>query len=350
MRRWGCVSSGPAGPRERQCGTDDGRPGGSSAGHHEGAVQVKLEAGARPSSPGADVLTDNGASGEAFPVPSDAGDGETHFDTGVGQPLEGASGDDDGLPSSSPVDEAPASLAGPGGASLGVAAALASPGDEASTAGDDLLLLPPAGGGRGVDGPGGEARTPEAGDGCLASCVEATGPGAQPHGVVSPPATTVFGGGIGVALGADGCGCTIVAHSVEVSESDSDLGASPPTAAAAAELAATADPEDGPSRPAPRAPFNEQLPCFGTQVRDFVPGQAVRTSQAFGLGERTCSTRANSSAGSAHRIAGAPGRPLARARTARPARRAGLPGRRGGPRALANRAASNTGLPQCDGG
>ena len=199
-------------PGSGQCGTD-GRPGGSSAGHREGAVQVKLEAGARPSSPGADVLKDNGASGEAFPVPSDAGDGETHFDTGGDQPFEGASGDDDGLPSFSPVDEAPASPAAPGGASFGAAAAPSPPGDEASAAGDDLLLFSPAGGGRGVDGPGGEARAPEAGDGCLPSCVEAIGPGARSHGVASPPATTVFGGGIGVALGADGCGSTNVAHS-----------------------------------------------------------------------------------------------------------------------------------------
>ena len=170
-----CVGGGASAvaqqdPRSGQGGTDDGRPGGSGAGHHGGAVQVKLEAGARPSSPGADVFTDNGASGEALPVPSDASDGKTHFDTGGDQPLEGASGDGDGLPSFSPVDEAPASLAGPEGASFGAAAAPASPGDETSTAGDDLLLLPPAGGGRGVDGPGGEARTPEAGDGCLPLC------------------------------------------------------------------------------------------------------------------------------------------------------------------------------------
>ena len=40
-----------------------------------------------------------------------------------------------------------------------------------------------------------------------------------------------------------------VAHSVEVSESDGDLGTSPPAAAAAAEVAATADPGEGPSPP-----------------------------------------------------------------------------------------------------
>ena len=100
-----------------------------------------------------------------------------------------------------------------------------------------------------MDGQGDGNHTPEARGFGFPPCAGATGPGAQSHGVVSPPATTVFGDGIGVAPPADGGSNANVAHSVEVSESDSDLGASPPTTTAANEAAATADPEDGPSLP-----------------------------------------------------------------------------------------------------
>ena len=253
-----CVGGGASAvaqqdPGSGRCGTADGRPGGIGVAHHDDAVQVKLEVGAHPSSPGADAPADTDASGEALPVPSDADDGEARLDTGGDQPPEGASGADDGLPSFSPVDEAPVSPAGTGDASFGTTAAPASPGDKAPTAGDDLPLLSLAGGGRGVGGSSGGTRTPEAGDGGRPSCVEAAGPGGLPHGVVSPPATTVFGGGIGVALGAGGCGNANVAHSVEVSESESDLGASPPVTTAAAEAAAMADPEGVPSPSGPES-------------------------------------------------------------------------------------------------
>ena len=52
--------------------------------------------------------------------------------------------------------------------------------------------------------------------------------GIQPHGVVSPPATTVFGGGIGGAPTDedDDDGSAGVRHRVPLTDSDSDLGAS----------------------------------------------------------------------------------------------------------------------------
>ena len=72
-------------------------------------------------------------------------------------------------------------------------------------------------------------------------CAGAAGLGAPPLGVVCPPATTVFGGVIGVALEADSGGNANVAHSVEVSESESDLGTSPPAPVSVApEATATA--------------------------------------------------------------------------------------------------------------
>ena len=198
---------------------------------------------------GADVPSGSGASGEALPVPSDAGDGEAHCDAGGDRPLEGASGTDDGLPSFSPIDEVPASPAGLGEAVLGAAAVYDTPGEEAPAPGRDLPLFSPADEGHGEGGQVDGTRSPKAGACGFPPCTWAAGPGAQPHGVVSPPACTVFGGGIGVAPTADGGSNANVAHSVEVSESDSDLGASTPATTAANEAAATVGPEGGPSLP-----------------------------------------------------------------------------------------------------
>ena len=48
-------------------------------------------------------------------------------------------------------------------------------------------------------------------------------PVSRPPGVVSPPAVTVFRGGVGATDGANGADSDAnVAHSVEVSESESD--------------------------------------------------------------------------------------------------------------------------------
>ena len=224
-------------------GTEGSLPGDDGVACRDGALRVKLEADTRPSPPGADVPSGS------VPVPSGAGDGGAQCDAGGDRPLEGASGTDDGLPSFSPIDGAPASPAGPGEAVLGATAVHDTPGEEAPALGRDLPLLSPAGGGHGEGGQVDGTRSPEAGACGFPLGTWATGPGEQPRGVVSPPACTVFGGGIGVAPTADGGSSANVAHSVDVSDSDSDLGASTPATTAANEAAATLGPEGGPSLP-----------------------------------------------------------------------------------------------------
>ena len=76
---------------------------------------------ARPSSPVGDG-PDGEAVDEAFPVPSDATGDETRRFEGDGRPSAGMAGADDGLPSSSPVEEATASPVGPGDEPPGAAA------------------------------------------------------------------------------------------------------------------------------------------------------------------------------------------------------------------------------------
>ena len=120
---------------------------------------------------------------------------------------------------------------------------------EATARGRDLPLLADADEGHEEGGRVDGTRSPGAGAGGFPPCAGATGAGAQPHGVVSPPATTVFGGGIGVAPTSGAGDNANIAHSVGISDSDSDLGVSTPATTAANETAATEGPGDAPSLP-----------------------------------------------------------------------------------------------------
>ena len=209
--------------------------------------------GTHPASPDDDAPAASGRGGEALPVPSDADDGQARLDTDGSRPLEDASEADDGLPSFSPGDVAPESPTGPGDALFEAATAPAPPGGETPSINDGLSLLSLADGSRGAFGLGGGACTPEAGDGGHTLRAEAAKLDVPPLGIVSPPATTVFGGGIGVALEAISGGNANVAHSVEVSESES-LGTSPPAPASGApEATATAAPVGNATSPSPES-------------------------------------------------------------------------------------------------
>ena len=197
-----CVGGGASSATQQGFGNGDGTvnglPGDDGAAHRDGALRVKLEADARPSPSGVDAPPGSGAPAEALPVPSGVGDGGVRCGAGDDRFLEGASGADDGLPSFFPIDEEPTSPAGPGEAVLGAAAVHNTPGEEANARGRDLPLLTNADEGHEEGGQVDGTSSPGADAGGFPPRAAATGPGAQPHGVVSPPATTVFGGGIGV--------------------------------------------------------------------------------------------------------------------------------------------------------
>ena len=246
-----CVGGGASAAAQHDIGVGQGaaiddHPGGADATRHDGATPVKVEVGTRPASPDDDAPATAGKDGEALPVPSDADDGETRPGMDDGRPLEEASGADDGLPSFSPDDMAPESPAEP----------------------DDGLIV------EGTAPPRPTARRPRSTTGCLSSpsltkvvgLADRTMGPAPPRPAVGAArcarerqdwarrplesfptlATTVFGGGIGVALEADSGGNANVAHSVEVSESESDLGTTPPAPTPVApEATATAAPVGG---------------------------------------------------------------------------------------------------------
>ena len=227
----------------------DGVPGDDGPAHRDGTLRVKLETEARPSPSGVDAPPGSGAPAEALPVPSGVGDGGVRCGAGDGRLLEGASGADDGLPFISPIDEEPANPAGPGEAVLGAAAAHNTRSEEATARGRDPPLLTNADEGHGEGGRVDGTRSPGADAGGFPPCAGATGPCAQPHRVVSPPATTVFGGGIGVTPAFGAGDNANIAHSVGISDSDSDLGVSTPATTAANETAATEGPGGAPSLP-----------------------------------------------------------------------------------------------------
>ena len=98
-----------------------------------------------------------------------------------------------------------------------------SPNGETPLINSGLSLLSLADETRGVEGQDEGTRTPEVGGGGFATYEGAAAACALPPGVVSPPAVTVFGGGLGAAIGPGNAGDANVAHPVEVSESESDL-------------------------------------------------------------------------------------------------------------------------------
>ena len=133
--------------------------------------------------------------GVALPVPNGADDDGKPPVEGNGRHDAGAAGTDDGLPSFEDGEAA----ASPGGSGEGLPGAASPPGTPSPALGDCDSL-------------------PVTGVPVM---------GIQPHGVVSPPATTVFGGGIGGAPTDedDGDGSAAIVH-VGLTDSDSDLGTS----------------------------------------------------------------------------------------------------------------------------
>ena len=240
-----CDAAGP--PRWRRFGgrTSRGRRCCSPRWRASGQVGD----GARPSPSGVDAPSGGEAAAGALPVSNGVNDRGAPYGAADGRLLEGASGADDGLPSFSPIDEEPANPAGPDEAVLGTAAVHSACGEGVTARGRDLPLLADADGGQEEGGRIDVTRSPGAGAGGFPPCAGATGAGAQPHGVVSPPATTVFGGGIGVAAAAGAGGNANIAHSVGISDSDNDLGVSTPAAAATDGMAAAEGPGDAPSPP-----------------------------------------------------------------------------------------------------
>ena len=227
----------------------DGFPGDGDAAH-DGALRVKLETEARPSPCGVGEPAGDETAVGALPVPSGASGGEAPCGAADGRLLEGAPGADDELPFFSPVDGEPTSPAGPEGAALGTAAVHDAVDEGATARGRDLPLLAGADGGQEEGGRDDGTRFSGADANGFPSCAGATGAGALPHGVASPPATTVFGGGIGVALAFDADDNANIANSVPLdSDSDSGLGVSAPAATAADGMAASEGPGDAPSPP-----------------------------------------------------------------------------------------------------
>ena len=177
------------------------------AAHHDGAIRVKVEAGVRLASAGGGTPAAAGEGGVALPVPSDADDGDARP----------AMGD-------SPLARRRDALDRRRAVSL-------------LPRGRNSWDRQP---GRGYPHPRWRGRGPRgvrrnSWDRSAASWSRL------------PPAVTVFGGGLGAAIEAGGDGSANVAHSVEVSESESDLESSPPapTPAAPAPTAPAAPVDDG---------------------------------------------------------------------------------------------------------
>ena len=225
-------------------------PGDDDAGHHDGSLRVRLEAEARPSPSGLDVPAGDEAAVGALPVPSGAGGGEAPSGVTDSRLLEGAQGADDELPFFSPVDGEPPSPTEPEELVL-EAATVHDAVDEGATAhGRGPHLLAGADGGQDGGGLADGTQSFGADASGSPSCAGATGAGALPHGVVSPPATTAFGSGIGLAPTSGAGDNANIAHSVLLdSDSDSGLGGSDSAAIAANDVAASEGPGDVPSPP-----------------------------------------------------------------------------------------------------
>ena len=209
-----------------------------------------MEAEARPSPAGLDVPAGGEAAVGALPVPSGASCGEASSGVTDGLLFEGAQGADDELPFFFPVDGEPPSPSEPG-EPVHEAATVHDAVDEGAAAhGRAPHFLAGADGGQDGGGQVDGTRSSGADAGGSRSCSRATGAGALPHGVVSPPAITAFGGGIGLAP-TSGAGDNLnIAHSVPLdSDSDSGLGGSDSAAIAADGVAASDGLGDVPSPP-----------------------------------------------------------------------------------------------------
>ena len=182
----------------------------------EGPPVVKQEGDTPPSGPAGDPTPGDEMAGAALPVPDGAdGDGRPPVE-GNGRHDAGATGTDDGLPSFEDEEVG----ASPRGSDAGLPGG-SPPGTPGPTLDD---CDPPVAGVPVTDG--------------------------LPHGAASPPATTVFGGGIGgePADVDDDDGGAGVRHRVPLSDSDSDLGAS---SSANAGTAGTAAVQEGGAAPSP---------------------------------------------------------------------------------------------------
>ena len=249
-----CVGGGASSATQHCLRYGDGVVGGlledDDAGRRDGALRVKLEAEARPSPSGFDGPAGDETAVGALPVPNGASGGETPCGVADGRLLEGAPGADDELPSFSPVDGEPASTTEPEGAVLETATVHDAVDEGATAHGRDLHLLDGADGGQKGGGQVDGTQSSGADANGFPSCAGATGAGALHHGVVSPPATTSFGGGIGLAPTSGADDSANIAHSVPLdSDSDSSLGGSDPAAIATNGVAASEGPEDVPSPP-----------------------------------------------------------------------------------------------------
>ena len=147
------------------------------------------------------------------PAPGGANDGAAHSSSG-GPPLGGVAEGDDGLPSFSADEEAPSPAAdgGDDGATLS-----REPGHE----GAPSQLLGDGGAGEAHARGAATNGSPPSPRGRLPSCGHrGPGTGHLPAGATSPPAVTVFGGGILDPTPVDGV-LPVIAHAVPL-DSDSD--------------------------------------------------------------------------------------------------------------------------------
>ena len=204
----------------------------------EGGVETKAEPeeeteeAARPAGPEAAAAVGRAAA-PTSPISGMAVDGGATHDASDGPLLGGATEEDDDLPSFSPAGGEALSPSGPEGGSPGAVSAR-EPGCEEAPAHGRAAHLP-AGvdaeqlGGEGADG----AHAPWADAGGPPSSPRAPGTSVSPHGAVSPPAATVFGGDLLDPVPSAG-GNPNISHSVTLdTDSDSGLEVDGLTAAAA---------------------------------------------------------------------------------------------------------------------
>ena len=163
-----------------------------------------------------------GTDGEALPVPCESDDGDVQLGTGSPRPPGASTEAEDGRLSFSLVGMEPVSPAGPDAVQGTDGLGPSSPTNGAPSISDKLSLLSLAEGAGGALGQD-EGITPRGqSTGAVRRTMGRPWPVSRPPGVVSPPAVTAFGGGIGATDGANGADSDAnVAHSVEVSESES---------------------------------------------------------------------------------------------------------------------------------
>ena len=257
-----CDDGGASTPAEQPRGGDRGAdtfPCGDGAAHHDEprgvglGTGIKVETEAEPEeeteeaalSAGPKAAAVGGATASTSPISGTAVDGGATRDASDGPLPGGATGEDDDLPSFFPTSGEALSPSEPEGGSPGVAAAR-EPGCEESAAHGRAAHFPSGAdaeqlGGVGADGA--QALGADA-DGSPSS-PRTAGASVSPHGVVSPPAVTAFGGDLfDPAPGAEGN--ANISHPVPLdSDSDSGLEVSEPTTAAANGVSDAGAPDAG---------------------------------------------------------------------------------------------------------